>query len=265
LLFGPWNFSGGLSRYRGIGGWCLELFQLPFGRPAQIVYRSPHMKFKRILKWLLALFLLGAVALVFFLLSLDTIARWAVEKQIERQSGIKAKIGYFHLGLRQSSVTIKDLKLYNPPEFGGTLFLSIPEIHAEIDPEAAKKGELHLTLLRFNLGELDIVKNEAGQTNILSLGMNLPDKDKLAKDNSPEDLKKRLGYNFTGIDKTIFSFGKAKYIDLGDPKNNREQDIDIENYPVPKIQSSADLTGVIVFIYLRSDNFFEVLGSPGWK
>ena len=68
------------------------------------------------------------------------------------------------------------MKIYNPPNFGGTLFLDIPEIHVEYDRAALAKKEIHITLLRFNLGELDIVKNQAGQTNIFSLGVRCPRK-----------------------------------------------------------------------------------------
>ncbi|HEV2693766.1 MAG TPA: hypothetical protein VG347_12815, partial [Verrucomicrobiae bacterium] len=140
--------------------------------------------------------------------------------------------------------------------------LEIPEIHAAIDPLAAQKNELHLTELVFNLGELDIVKNAAGQTNIFALGLNLPDKDKLANDRDVSAIKKQTGFDFTGIDKLSVSVGTAKYIDLGDAKNNHEQNIGLDNIVIPNVKSPADLTGLIVLIALRSDNFFTTLVSP---
>ena len=33
---------------------------------------------------------------------------------------------------------------------------------SEYDPAALARHELHITLMRFNLGELDVVKNQAG-------------------------------------------------------------------------------------------------------
>ncbi|MDR3457364.1 MAG: hypothetical protein P4N60_07955 [Verrucomicrobiae bacterium] len=221
------------------------------------------MKLKRILIVLAGLFLLGVVAVVVFLLSLDTMARWAVEKRIEAQTGLKAEIGKFHIGLREPVVSITGLKLYNPTNFGGTLLMQIPEIHMEYDRDAAKnRGEIHITLLRFNLGEVDIVKNEAGQTNLFVLGMTLPSKDDLAKSKDLNEIKKRTGYEFKGIDMLTVSVGKAKFIDLGNPKNNREQDIDIENVPIPNVKSPADLTGLLLLVVLRSDNFFNSLVAP---
>ena len=114
-------------------------------------------------KWLLRLAVLVVVLAVIFFLSLDTILRVTAEHRIRAQTGMDAEIGTFHFGLLEPVVTIKDLKLHNPPAFGGTPFLNIPEIHVEYDRDALRAGKIHLTLLRFNLGELDIVKNEAGQ------------------------------------------------------------------------------------------------------
>src|SRR5271155_5728944 len=131
---------------------------------------------KWIFKWLFRLFLLAIVLVVIFLLSLNSILRVLVEHNIRAQTGMDAEIGQFSLGFVGPTVEIRDLKIYNPPNFGGTLFLDIPEIHAEFDPAALARREIHVTLLRFNLGELDIVKNQAGQTNIFSLGLSLPSK-----------------------------------------------------------------------------------------
>ena len=66
---------------------------------------------------------------------------------------------------------IQNLKIHNSREFGGTPFLDIPEIHVEYDRDALARHEIHFKLLRFNLGELDIVKNQAGQTNIFLPGL----------------------------------------------------------------------------------------------
>ena len=124
---------------------------------------------KWIFKWLFRLFLLAVVLVVVLLLSLNSILRLYIEHQIHAQTGMTAEIGQFSLGFTRPTVTIRNFKLFNPPDFGGTPFLDLPEIHVEYDPLALSKHELHLTLLRFNLGELDIVKNEAGKTNIFSI------------------------------------------------------------------------------------------------
>jgi hypothetical protein len=215
---------------------------------------------KFIFKWVFRLVLLAVVLVVIFFLSLDTILRVVMENRIRAQTGMDAEIGKFHLGLTEPVVTIKNLKLYNSPEFGGTPFLDIPEIHIEYDRLALAKHEIHLTLMRFNLGELDIVKNEAGRTNIFSLGVTLSDKKSSGA--SAAEFKKQTGFEFKSIDVLNVSVGTAKYIDLKDQRNNRTQKIGIENQVVKNVQSPAELAGLAVLIALRSGDFLGPLVVP---
>src|SRR3984957_21163356 len=107
---------------------------------------------KFIFKWLLRLFIGAVVLIVIFFLSLNSILRVVIEHHIRAQTGMDAEIGRFKLGLLEPTIEIQNFKIYNPSNFGGTLFLDIPEIHVEYDRAALAKSELHVTLLRFNLG-----------------------------------------------------------------------------------------------------------------
>jgi hypothetical protein len=212
---------------------------------------------KFVFKWVFRLALLCVVLVVVVVFSIDPVLRVVMENRIRAQTGMDAEIGRFTLGLTEPTITITDLKLFNPPSFGGTLFLDIPEIHAEYDRSALKKKELHLTLLRFDLDELDIVKNQAGQTNIFALAA-LPSVKKTGG-GGKKSFTKETGLRFTGIDVLNVSIGKAQFIDLGDQKNNRTQKIGIENCVTPNVKSQADLGPLVAIIFLRSDGFFNSL------
>lgn len=218
---------------------------------------------KRILKWFFSAVLLVILLAVVLLLSLDTILRVVAENRIRAQTGMDAEIGKFHLGLLEPVVTIKDLKIHNPPSFGGTPFLNISEIHIEYDRDALAKNQIHLTLVRFNLGELDIVRNEAGQTNLFALGVALPKKG--AKDGGNaglKEFKQRTGLDFQGIDALNVSVGTFKYIDLIDQRNNREQKVGIDNYVMKNVKTSADLFGLEVLTGLRGSEVLSVFVDP---
>jgi uncharacterized protein involved in outer membrane biogenesis len=216
------------------------------------------MKF--IFKWLLRLFVLAVVLLVIFFLSLNSILRVVIEHNIRAQTGMDAEIGKFSLRFAGPTVEIKDLKIYNPPSFGGTLFLDIPEIHAEFDHAALLRHEIHFTLLRLNLGEFDIVKNQAGQTNIFALGLALPSKKTGGgKTTSANIFPKK---QFPSIDVLNVSIGTAKYVDLKDQRNNHEGNIGIENCVIPNVKSEADLGGLELLIGLRGGPFFKSLVDP---
>ncbi|MGA2243532.1 MAG: hypothetical protein ABSH48_00930 [Verrucomicrobiota bacterium] len=218
---------------------------------------------KRLFKWALWLVVLAVVLAVIFFLSLDSILRLAVEHSIRQQTGMEAEIGKFHFGLTEPVVEIKNLELFNTKQFGGTPFLTIPEIHVEYDRDALRRNEIHITLLRFNLGELDVVKSQDGQTNILSLGLQAP------APNAPTGgggglalLKEKTNMEFKGIDCLNVSVGQFKYLDLQDQKNNQAQNIGISNCVITNVTSVADLAGLALVVGLRSGDVFKPLVSP---
>ena len=216
---------------------------------------------KWLFKWLFRLFLLAVVLIVILLLSLNSILRVWVEHRIRAQTGMDAEIGRFSIGFTEPTVTIQNLKLYNPPSFGGTPFLDIPEIHVEYDRAALARHEIHLTLLRFNLGELDIVKNEAGRTNIFSPGVAWPLK-KSGGGNGAVNFKKQTGFEFKSIDVLNVSVGTAKFIDLKDQRHNRTQKIGLENCVLKNVKSPADLAGLGLLIGLRGGDFVKSVFGP---
>jgi uncharacterized protein involved in outer membrane biogenesis len=207
-----------------------------------------------IFKWVLRLAILAVVLIIIVLLSLNTIVRVIMEHNIRAQTGMDAEIGRVELGLTKPTLEIRDLKIYNPPSFGGAPFLDIPEIHIEYDRFALAKKEIHLTLLRFNLAELDIVKNRDGQINIDAMAKTPATKSHPA---AAPNFKKQTGYDFKKIDMLNVSFNKVKYIDLHNPANDREQIIGLQNCVVPNVKSPNDLAGLAFLIGLRSNHFFD--------
>ena len=219
---------------------------------------------KRLFKWMAVLILLAVALVVIVFLSRDTILRLVVEHNIRQQTGMEAEIGKFHFGLAEPVVEIKNLQLYNTKEFGGTPFLSIPEIHVEYDRDALKRNEIHITLLRFNLGELDVVKGQDGQTNILSFGLQVPPPHAPAPkgDGGWSAIKEKTNLEFKGIDCLNVSVGQFKYLDLQNQKNNQEQNIGINNCVITNVTSAADLAGLAVVVALRSGDVFKPLVDP---
>jgi uncharacterized protein involved in outer membrane biogenesis len=218
---------------------------------------------KWIFKWLFRLFLLAVVlvivAIIVLLLSYNSILRVTMERQIRAQTGMDVEIGSLKVALISPTVEIQNLKIHNSRDFGGTPFLDIPEIHVEYDRAALARHEIHVKLLRFNLGELDIVKNQAGRTNIFLPGIKLPAQKSGDGGNPLTNFKKQSGFDFTGIDMLNVSIGKVKFIDLQNQQNNREQTIGIDNCVIPNVKSQTDLMGLAADIALHSDGFFDSL------
>lgn len=216
---------------------------------------------KFFIRWAFRLFVLALVLVVVAVLSLDSVMRVIMEHRIRAQTGMDAEIGRLSIGLLEPRVEILDLKLYNPPDFGGTPFLNIPEIHVEYDRAALARSRLHLTLVRFNLGELDIVKNEQGQTNLFGLVLGAPLQKSSGPGPSPAvaEFQHQTGLTFQAIDVLNVSIGTFKYIDLKDARHNRTQKIGIDNYVMKNVKGPADLAGLAFLLALRSGDFFPSL------
>ena len=114
---------------------------------------------------------------------------------------------------------------------------------------------LPISLVRFNLGELDLVKNDLGQTNLFALGLTLPTKAPAASQPDSAAFKKHTGMTFVGADVVNISVGTLKYIDLKNQRNNREQKVGIENQVIKNVKTPADLAGVGLLVILRGGDF----------
>jgi hypothetical protein len=209
---------------------------------------------KWLFKWLLRLVFLGAgLAILLFLLK-DPILRRVVEHRFRAQTGMDAQIGKLSTGVLSPVVTIRNLRLYNTAEFGGTPFLVVPELHLEFDPAALSRRELHITLMRFNLAVLTVVKNEAGRTNLISIRNQLQARS--AREGGAGKLLQ--GFKFTGIDVLNLSVGMARYLDLKEVANNRDIHVNLENQIFKQVKSDADVYGILFMIWLRSGGGFSL-------
>jgi uncharacterized protein involved in outer membrane biogenesis len=203
---------------------------------------------KRLIKWVLRIILLCVVLIVLLLVFKNTILRLVAEHQIRAQTGMDVKIGKFSSGLFSPVVTIENLRLYNTPQFGGTEFLTIPELHIEVDSDALVAGKLRITLARLNLSELDVVKNADGQTNIVTMLAKMP-KGSLA----PHGIRiGRKKFDFDGIDTLNLSLGRMRYIDLKHPENNRDVLINLDNQVFNNIKNEGSVDGILITLWLRS-------------
>ena len=93
---------------------------------------------KKALRWCIYIFLVLIVLVVIGIFSINPIAKYTAEKRLKAETGMDAEIGKFELGIRAKTVRITDLKLTNPPEFGGSTFVLIPELFIELNAEACR-------------------------------------------------------------------------------------------------------------------------------
>lgn len=206
---------------------------------------------KWLFKWALRIVVLAVVAVVLLFVYKDTILRAVAEHQIRVATGLEVKIGHISSGLLSPVVNIENLTVYNTPEFGGTEFLVVPELHVEFDPEALANEKFRIKLLRANVAELDIVRNLDGKTNIFSMFSKMP-KDKTDKTGSHGIHVGKKKFEFESIDVLNLSLTRARFIDLKNHAHDRETLINLDNQVFPNVRTKADFKVIAAVLWMQS-------------
>jgi len=202
--------------------------------------------FKRLFKlllWLLIVVVVLAGALVLFM---DQIAKGFAERQIRERTGMETRIGKLTIGLKSPTVTVLNAKLINPPEFGGSPFLDVPELRLAYDLSALRSWKIHVTQLRMNLAELHIVQNKDGRTNLRAL-------QERQKQKEPASGTGASKIEFEGIDTLTLNIGRLKYTSQRTNLVGQEVWLGIKNETVKNVKSGKDLVPLITRISLEKN------------
>lgn len=209
--------------------------------------------FFKILWWLT--FVVVFLAIVLFA-NRDWFTREIMAQKIRAATGLEAEIGDYSFSVLDSEVSLKACRFYNSAQYGGTLFLDVPELHIEYDRAALRRHEIHITLMRVNLHEVDVVKNSAAETNIMSYLTTLAPQKNGGGSRTFAPLN---GYKFTGIDLLNLSVGMVKFVDLKDQRRNRMVAIGIQNQIYTNVVTSANLPGLSQELWVRGG---YIVGLP---
>ena len=200
---------------------------------------------KRALRWIILIVAFFLVLSVTLFLFRNPLLRELIEHRVERETGVEASIGSFHLNLLDASVRVTGLTLHNPPGFGERPMLHIPELFIRVD-RANPPGGLRLHQASLNLGEFNIIKSADGRTNIFALEKSLRKKKKTKPDSGDDP-----DVEFRGIGELKLTLGTVRYIDLQQPRNNQEFNINLRDEIVTTIKNEDDLEKWATALLLR--------------
>jgi len=119
-------------------------------------------------KWVIILVYALAAFLVLAVVK-DVVIKVVVEQGVGIVTGLKLKMGSFKVGLINTLVDIRNLRLLNPPNFKDRDMVNMPRIYVAYDLPAIIGGKIHLKDIVINLKEFVVVKNEKGELNLDSL------------------------------------------------------------------------------------------------
>ncbi len=192
-------------------------------------------KFRKPLRWLIAVLgvLLGVAVLG--LLCRDSILKLAARKTLQACTGMRVEIANFKTGLRTPAIQMQGFKLHNYPEFGDSVLLDVPDLLVEFDSELAAQGKLRFKQLRVNLAELNVIRDAAGRWNIEKVEKEMTERN-AARTNRNE---RRL--EFAGIEALRLTIGRINYTDRQKPSRSRQIDVNIRDELVQGIKTEEDL------------------------
>lgn len=188
------------------------------------------MKF--VFRWAFRLTVLAIVLAVGLLLLKDLILREWVQYQARAATGLDIRIGGLSFSLTEPIFSLKDLTVFNPPEFGGGPLIALPEVHVEYDRERLAARHLRLRLVRISVSEMSVVHNTAGRSNLEAIGAMLRQKTNQTEKSSVA---------FDGIETLNLSLGALRYIHLGAPERNRTYHVQIQNEVLTNLRTQFDL------------------------
>jgi len=211
---------------------------------------------KKLFKWLFRLLLVLFLFVLVLILCLNPIAKFLTERQIRQQTGLDVTIGKLSIGLGNSTLAIENFRLYNSSDFGRSIFLAVPEVRVRYDLPALRAKRIHLNLVQLNLGELHIVQNKNGKTNLQALQ---------GRQNPSSSASGASPVQFEGIDTLKLTIGKLKFTSDKNPARNEERYIGYKNETIKNVKSMKDLEPLIARIALEKDVKFlpENFPAPG--
>jgi len=193
---------------------------------------------KRILRWLMVVLGLGLLLALVALLGRDVFLKGLAQKRIEQRTGFRVEIGSLKTGLRVPSLRLRDLRVYNGPDFGGSLLLEIPECYIELDSYQMEE-KFHLRELRLNLTQLNVIRDKSGRFNLERLPH--PFQAEASPAATPGTQRPAAPARFAGIDRVRLTIGKINFTDWQKPSRSRVIEVGIKDEWITSIRTEEDL------------------------
>ena len=118
---------------------------------------------------------LGMIVIVLFVLffgfifARNIIAQTAIVGGVKAMTGLGVELGHVDIGMLKTTLSLDELKVFNPAGFSDKVMAEFPEIYVQYDLGDFFKGKAHFEEMRVNLKELVVEKTKQNEVNINSL------------------------------------------------------------------------------------------------
>jgi uncharacterized protein involved in outer membrane biogenesis len=204
---------------------------------------------KTLFKWAFRLVILMIILVVAAVMLTDTALKAFAERRIKDQTGLDVKIGNMQVSFLNRKVSIENFVVYNNADFGGSPMITMPELFLECDVDALQARKLSLKMARFNLSEINIVKNAAGKNNFEELMAKIDEGEKKAEKEGKKSVDTKV--EFDGIGTLNLTLGKIIYTDMKNPAHSKEFEMGIKNQVVTGLRTQDDVQQKLMPVLTR--------------
>jgi uncharacterized protein involved in outer membrane biogenesis len=189
---------------------------------------------KKIFKWFFRLVLIAMALVAVLILFRNPLLRIMAEQQVRQETGMETILGRVRIDLRSPVIRLENVRLISPPEFGGRLFLDLPEVRLEYDSVALLFRRIRIRRIAFRLDEMRIVRNAQGQTNLEIF------RERLALGRAASSLA-HWNWEYDGTEYVTFAVGRLNYFDGRDPKKSEEIYAGVRDVTIKPLRSGLDI------------------------
>ena len=159
------------------------------------------------------------ILLVVIAVTKDFVAKIVISKGVQTITGLELNIKSVNIGIFETLISIKDLKIFNPDGFEERFMADAPEIYADYNIEDLLKKKIHFSEIRLDLKELVVVKNRDGELNVNSL--------KVVK--KKQSVRAKAGHKRSNleIDVLQLKIGKVTYKDYSSGRTPKVREYDL--------------------------------------
>lgn len=119
---------------------------------------------RKLIGFLLIIFILSIV-----LLAKDFIVKAVLERTIESLCGLRISTDSVEVGIFNTSIRVKGMSIFNPPSFPEKIMAKINYLYVNYDIMSGLKKEIHIREMVFDVGLVNVIKNQKGENNLNSI------------------------------------------------------------------------------------------------
>ena len=113
---------------------------------------------------LLVIFIIPVV-----LLAKDTIVKVILERTIESLCGLKISADSIDVGIFNTSIKVRGMSIFNPPSYPEKTMAKINYLYVNYDIMSGIRREIHIRDMVFDVGLVNVIKNQQGENNLNSI------------------------------------------------------------------------------------------------